>query len=259
MAQKLNISTYGQGNPIVLIHGWGVNSEVWQPVIEPLSAHFQIITVDLPGFASNTENVPSIYSIEAIADAILDALPERFVVIGWSLGGLVATEIASIAKARVKGLVTIASSPCFIEQDGWEGIKPVVLKTFHKQLSGDIKKTIDGFLKIQAMGSPHVRDDIKRIRDLVFKHSMPSQAILDQSLSLLESTDQRKLVQTINMPFLRLYGRLDSLVPKQVIEKVDELVPESKSHILRQASHAPFISDTDEFVETLINWLRPDN
>lgn len=182
MVQKLNISTYGQGTPIVFIHGWGVNSEVWQPVIEPISKNFQVITIDLPGFALNIENAPKDYSLDEVANSILAVLPEQFFIVGWSLGGLVATQIARLVAKKVKGLVTVASSPCFIEQEAWQGIKPVVLKMFHKQLSGDIKKTIDGFLKIQAMGSPHVRDDIKRIRDLVFKHPMPSQTILDLSL-----------------------------------------------------------------------------
>ena len=65
----------------------------------------------------------------------------------------------------------------------WPGIKATVLDSFHQQLQVDIKKTITGFLKIQAMGSPHIRQDIKQISQLVFQHAMASRTTLEQSLN----------------------------------------------------------------------------
>jgi pimeloyl-[acyl-carrier protein] methyl ester esterase len=84
---------------------------------------------------------------------------------------------------------------------------------------------------------------------------MASQATLDQSLTLLESSDYRHTLQNVTQPFLRLYGHADSLVPKIVIEKVNELAPKSDVYIFKQASHAPFISHADDFKEILIQWL----
>jgi pimeloyl-[acyl-carrier protein] methyl ester esterase len=59
------------------------------------------------------------------------------------------------------------------------------------------------------------------------------------------------------MPFLRLYGKLDGLVPRRVIEKITELSPQSDVAIFEQASHAPFISHPKEFHQTLNAWLSP--
>jgi pimeloyl-[acyl-carrier protein] methyl ester esterase len=276
MAETLQISIYpelqpqnnSQKIPLVLIHGWGLNSAVWQPLIDNLSDEFidtfAIITLDLPGYGVNVEKKLSAYSLENICQCIANIVNQPAIYLGWSLGGLVATEMALRFPEQVLALITVASSPCFIEmtteKDGislleWPGIKPKVLAAFHQQLQVDIKKTISGFLKIQAMGSPHIRQDIKQITQLVFQHEMASKNTLDQSLKLLESSDFRQQLQGVSQPFLRLYGEGDSLVPKAVIAQITKLTEHSDQHIFKQASHAPFISHADDFKQVLSKWL----
>ncbi|MCJ8318304.1 MAG: pimeloyl-ACP methyl ester esterase BioH [Colwellia sp.] len=261
MAETLQITSQGQGIPLVLIHGWGLNSGVWQPLAEKLSTFCKVITVDLPGYGLNIDNNLDDYSLVNISDKIVEAINEPAVYLGWSLGGLVATDIAQRYQDDTLALITVASSPCFVEQSStteqttWFGIKPLLLNAFHHQLAKDTKKTIDGFLKIQAMGSPHVRKNLKEIKDLIFQYDMPSRQTLDDSLALLEEVDLREELSLLTLPFLRLYGRLDSLIPKNVATFVDQLTPSSESYIFPHASHAPFISHPDDFFEVLKTWL----
>lgn len=256
MTNKLEITSQGSGIPLVFIHGWGMNSAIWQPVIDVLSADYEVHTVDLPGFAKNRQVSLDSYSIAEIAKLVVKAIDKRAIYIGWSLGGLVTLELALTFPERVLGLMTVASTPCFLEKEAWPGIKPAVLKSFHQQLAEDPAKTIKGFLKIQAMGSPNVRQDIKQVSELVMQHKMPEKVVLDKSLSLLETTDYRNVIAKINQPFCRLYGRLDGLVPKKVINLIDDLAPQSQSHIFEQASHAPFISQPNEFIDYLTMWVK---
>ena len=276
MAEILHISTYpemhslqkSQKIPLVLIHGWGLNSAVWQPFIKSLPDEFMdvfyIITLDLPGYGINVDKVVSTYSLANICQSIVDTIKQPAIYLGWSLGGLVATEMALSYPEQVLGLITVASSPRFIEERAeqaqvnqllWPGIKPTVLDAFHQQLHIDTKKTISGFLKIQAMGSPHIRQDIKQITTLIFQHEMANKITLDKSLYLLENSDFRLRLQDITQPFLRLYGDADSLVPKAVIEQIRQLAKNSEQYIFKQASHAPFISHADDFKQILSNWL----
>ena len=245
---------------LVFIHGWGFNSAIWQPTIEKLQDDFDIITVDLPGFGVNIDNSLNDYSLDNVVEKIQEAISQPAVYIGWSLGGLVATQLALSFPEKVLGCITVASSPCFLHKETgesiWPGIQPNVLTMFHQQLAQDTKKTIEGFLKIQAMGSPHIRQDIKTIRDLVMKHSLPTEQTLDDSLTLLETVDLRAQLSTLSMPFLRLYGKLDSLVPKHAIEKVAQLIPHSQQYIFDKASHAPFISHADEFNHVVSAWVK---
>jgi len=276
MAEILHISTYPelqslQSNPkipLVLIHGWGLNSAVWQPIINNLPDEFtdvfSIITLDLPGYGINVDKELNDYSLANICQSIVNTIKQPAIYLGWSLGGLVATEMALSYPKQVLGLITVASSPRFTEESAeqaggnqllWPGIKPTVLNAFHQQLHIDTKKTISGFLKIQAMGSPHIRQDIKKITTLIFQHEMANKMTLDKSLELLENSDFRLRLQDITQPFLRLYGDADNLVPKAVIEKISQLARNSEQHIFKQASHAPFISHADDFKQILSNWL----
>lgn len=281
MAETLQFFTYlepkKQSTPIVLLHGWGLNSAIWQPMIANLSSeftdNFHVITIDLPGFGSNVNKKITPYSLVNICEHITNTIKQPAIYLGWSLGGLVATEMALKHPEKVLGLITVASSPRFTEQRAeqrteqiiderevnqlvWPGIKPRVLNSFHEQLHIDAKKTINGFLKLQAMGSPHVRQDIKQISQLVFQYEMANKNTLDESLELLETSDYRERLKDINQPFLRLYGSADSLVPHSVIELVAELTKNnSDQHIFAGASHAPFISHVDDFTQVLTNWL----
>ena len=281
MAETLQFSTYLEPKkrsiPIVLLHGWGLNSAVWQPFIASLSAEFtdvfHIITIDLPGFGTNVNKKISPYSLANVCQHIANTVEQPAIYLGWSLGGLVATEMALAYPEKVLGLITVASSPRFTEQRAeqgsekvidekaanqllWSGIKPHVLDVFHQQLQVDAEKTISGFLKLQAMGSPHVRQDIKLISQLVFQHDMANKKTLDESLKLLETSDYRLQLIDIKQPFLRLYGSADSLVPKSIIEHVAKFTENnSDQHIFEGASHAPFISHLDDFTKILTDWL----
>ncbi|MGB1261787.1 MAG: pimeloyl-ACP methyl ester esterase BioH [Cognaticolwellia sp.] len=255
MAERLKIASQGQGTPLVFIHGWGLNSAVWQPCLAQLQTDFEVITLDLPGFARNNSFELSDYSLVALAEHIQQAVAKPAVYIGWSLGGLVASQISLNYPEQVLGLVTVASSPQFVERAYWPGIKASVLALFHQQLKQDTSKTISNFLKIQAMGSPHIRQDVKKMRDLVMQHPQPSQQVLDDSLQLLETSDLSAQLTGITQPFLRLYGKLDGLVPKQVVPLIDRLAPNSDSYVFEQASHAPFISHQAEFLAILTAWL----
>jgi pimeloyl-[acyl-carrier protein] methyl ester esterase len=277
MAEALHFSTFPkpqkQSIPIVLLHGWGLNSAVWQPLLDNLSTEFtdafHVITIDLPGFGANINRKVSPYSLANVCQQIMDTVEQPAIYLGWSLGGLVATEMALTHPEKVLGLITVASSPRFLEhrlaevtedkeanQLVWPGIKPQVLSAFHQQLHIDAKKTINGFLKLQAMGSPHVRQDIKQISQLVFQHDMANKNTLDESLNLLETSDYRSKLVDIKQPFLRLYGTADSLVPKSVIGLVAKLAENnSDQHIFQGASHAPFISHLNDFTQVLTDWL----
>jgi len=271
MSSSLIFKSIGHGQTLVFIHGWGLNSGVWQPLAEKLSEHYQVITIDLPGFGLNTENTLEEYTLAKVSEQIAHTINTPAVYIGWSLGGLVATNIAINYPEKVQGLITIASSPCFEEKvleekalgvtnvdetlNNWPGIKANVLTLFHQQLGDNIQKTLDGFLKIQAMGSPHIRQDIKQLRDLIMAYPLPSQETLDKSLTLLSSEDLRSQLIQIKVPFLRLYGKLDSLVPKTAITHINQLAPNSEYSIFAKASHAPFISHFDEFYQQLTQWL----
>lgn len=85
--------TAGTGNcHLVLLHGWGLNAEVWHCISEELASHFTLHLVDLPGFGRSRGF--GAMSLDEMAQQVLDAAPQNAIWLGWSLGGLVASQIA---------------------------------------------------------------------------------------------------------------------------------------------------------------------
>ncbi|MEB5962373.1 pimeloyl-ACP methyl ester esterase BioH [Enterobacter sichuanensis] len=243
--------TAGTGNcHLVLLHGWGLNAEVWHCISEELASHFTLHLVDLPGFGRSRGF--GAMSLDEMAQQVLDAAPQNAIWLGWSLGGLVASQIALSQPERVKALVTVASSPCFSAQEAWPGIKPDVLASFQQQLSEDFQRTVERFLALQTMGTETARQDARTLKQTVLSLPMPEVEVLNGGLEILKTVDLREPLAALAMPHLRIYGYLDGLVPRKVVPLLDALWPESESQVIAKAAHAPFISHPAEFCSALI-------
>ncbi len=247
--------TVGTGNcHLVLLHGWGLNAEIWHCIREELASHFTLHLVDLPGFGRSRGF--GAMSLDEMAQQVLDAAPQNAVWLGWSLGGLVASQIALSRPDRVKALVTVASSPCFSAQDAWPGIKPEVLAGFQKQLSEDFQRTVERFLALQTMGTETARKDARTLKQTVLSLPMPEVEVLNGGLELLKTVDLRAPLASLTIPHLRIYGYLDGIVPRKVAPLLDDLWPKSQSMVVAKAAHAPFISHPDEFCSALTVFIR---
>ena len=242
--------TRGEGNcHLVLLHGWGLNAEVWHCISEELSSHFTLHLVDLPGFGRSQGF--GAMTLEEMAERVLVQAPENAIWLGWSLGGLVASQVALTHPERVQALVTVASSPCFSARDAWPGIKPDVLAGFQQQLSEDFQRTVERFLALQTMGTETARQDARALKKTVLALPMPSVDVLNGGLEILKTVDLRESLTSLTVPFLRLYGYLDGLVPRKVVPLLDARWPQSESLIFAKAAHAPFISHPDAFCQAL--------
>ncbi|MBS5773924.1 MAG: pimeloyl-ACP methyl ester esterase BioH [Enterobacter cloacae] len=243
--------TKGEGDAhLVLLHGWGLNAQVWDCITAELSSHFTLHLVDLPGYGRSRGF--GAQTLAQMAQCVLAQAPEKAIWLGWSLGGLVASQVALQAPERVSALVTVASSPCFSARDAWPGIKPEVLAGFQHQLSEDFQRTVERFLALQTMGSDTARQDARLLKSAVLSLDMPSTEVLNGGLEILKTVDLREELQNLSLPFLRLYGHLDGLVPRKIVPLLDEMWPASESIIFPKAAHAPFVSHPQAFYDALL-------
>ena len=235
---------------LVLLHGWGLNAEVWHCIQEELASHFTLHLVDLPGFGRSRDF--GAMTLDEMALQVLEHAPQKAVWLGWSLGGLVASQIALQHPERVQALVTVASSPCFSAREEWPGIKPEVLANFQQQLSEDYQRTVERFLALQTMGTETARQDARMLKSTVLSLPMPDVDVLNGGLEILKTVDLREPLATLDVPHLRIYGYLDGLVPRKVVPLLDALWPQSESLVIAKAAHAPFISHPGEFCAALV-------
>lgn len=121
-ALHLHWRAFGDPNtePVLLVHGLGSSGADWAFQVGPLAEHFHVLVPDLPG-AGRSPGPPQ-HSIAGYARALLDVLDragiERAHLMGFSLGGAVALELALQAPSRVRRLITINSLPSY-RADTW--------------------------------------------------------------------------------------------------------------------------------------------
>ena len=250
----LHWETIGQGDRhLVLLHGWGLNASVWHCISERLSAHFCLHLVDLPGYG-RSQGFPAM-TLEEMVDAILPQAPERAVWLGWSLGGLVVSQLALSHPERVSAAIGVATSPCFSARPGWPGIRPETLSGFQQQLSEDFQRTVERFLALQTLGTDSARQDARMLKSVVLEQPMPTAEVLNAGLEILRTVDLREPMSALTLPQLRLYGALDGLVPRKIAGLLDECWPHSRSHIIAKAAHAPFISHPEAFCHEILAFV----
>jgi pimeloyl-[acyl-carrier protein] methyl ester esterase len=255
---SLFTQTIGNGPDVALLHGWGMNSDIWEDVIEDLSEYYRITVVDLPGHGRSTNDVhdPAVYTLEKLAEQIGDIIPVDSIVVGWSLGGLVATQIALDYPGRVKKLVLVASAPQFVKDENWpEGMDAEVLDGFAGDLQEDYKNTIKRFIAIQAFGSDNAREEQRIMRERIFRHGYPQLAALEGGLRILHESNLRPRLSEIKCPCLLLTGEHDSLFRQSAVASTLPLIKNAQLAMIKGAGHAPFLSHRKEFIYALKSFL----
>lgn len=251
----LYVERLGIGPDLVLLHGWGMNGAVFDGIKTELSTQFRLHIIDLPGFGYSVDLGIQDPHLAGWLDLLVKALPERCHLLGWSLGGMLAMRLASLYPQRVQSLITVASSPRFVAEQEWPGVKPEVLTSFSAQLQADIQKTIERFLAIQALGSSSARDDVRILRERLQSRPTPHPQALRMGLSLLQELDLRAELSTLSRPALHLLGRLDALVPAAVQAVWPQSTPAGQFHLFRASAHAPFITESNEFVAVVSEFI----
>jgi pimeloyl-[acyl-carrier protein] methyl ester esterase len=234
--KKIHITREGKGIPLVLIHGWGFDSQIWQPVLPLLTHRYELHCVDLPGFGQTP-----FMEWEDFKEGLFSELPAEFALLGWSLGGMVATRIALEESHRVTHLINVASSPCFVEDGLWPGILEATLSEFALRLVTEPERVLQQFMALQLSG---------RKGSIV---PSPTVKGLQMGLNWLLTWDFRKHLTTLKCPVLYVFGQRDLIVPKQTMAMMQNLYPNFHYFMLNKASHALFLSHPSDFAHLVEN------
>jgi pimeloyl-[acyl-carrier protein] methyl ester esterase len=246
MTAPLHLESRGAGTPVALLHGWGMNLRVFDGLAGALAAKHRVLAVDLPGHGRSAFDAAHA-GFDAQATDVAALLPDRCVVVGWSLGGQYALEFARRAPERVRGLVLLASTPRFVAGAGWEaGLKPALLQAFAEQLARDWHATLEEFLALQTRGSRESAAVLAELHHALRAHGEPLPEALVAGLAHLQTNDLRAAVPAIDTPALVIAGQHDRVTPPAAAEWLAATLPRADLTVLPRAGHAPFLSHADD-------------
>ncbi|MCB1776990.1 MAG: pimeloyl-ACP methyl ester esterase BioH [Candidatus Competibacteraceae bacterium] len=248
--------TFGEGPDIVFVHGWGMHSGVWEDVAEDLMDHYRVTVLDLPGHGYSQDACRAGSTLEDWAAAASAATPAAATWIGWSLGGLVAQQVAAMTPKKVSRLVLVNSTPCFVQRPDWpHGIALPVLQRFAEELREDYRAVLKRFIALEVHGSDRASAQLKQLKAMLFQHGDPDVSALEDGLAMLETRDLRPGLAKIAAPTLLLMGQRDQLVPADAGAAMLKQLPDARLRVFARAGHAPFFSHLPEFITELRAFL----
>lgn len=252
---RLKTKITGEGPNLVLLHGWGMNSEVWQPVLPVLEASFTVHCIDLPGHGVNTDCFPG-DRLEDWASAVIAMMPATSICLGWSLGGLLALAMVRQQPACVERLGLIACTPKFTASSDWpHAIEAALLDDFSGGVSVNDRATLSRFIKLASLGDPRAVQLSRRLQQSVNRHGTASLPALHDGLRFLRDEDLRPVFHSFTRPLWVALGDEDRLLPVEVISGLVLLNEAARIDIFDHCGHVPFMSYPDLFIKRLRNWL----
>jgi pimeloyl-[acyl-carrier protein] methyl ester esterase len=235
---------------LVLLHGWGTSSEVWESWITLLEHEFSVLRIDLPGLGSSTIHESEI-NRQNVLNLLAKQIPENSMVAGWSLGGMLAILLANQLPKKIKGLVTIATNPCFLERSDWAlGMTEKMFTTFEKSLLINVDKTLKRFFMLQVLGGSESKTALKTLQAI---NSKTVHSSLSGSLRLLRE-DVRGPLRLLEVPSLHIFGEKDQLAPVALCQQMAKLNPLAQVLEVAGAGHLPFISDPKLLADKLLEF-----
>lgn len=234
---------------LVLLPGWGLGLAPMQPLtaaLRGLDPHLQVQLEPLPELAS--------VAPQDWLDELDARLPQDCWLGGWSLGGMLAAELAARRGEHCRGLLTLASNACFVVRTDWPAAMPqATFAAFHAGCSADAQATLKRFSLLCAQGATEPR----ALGRLLFAGA-PAQdaAQLLAGLDVLAALDTRAALQAFGGPQLHLFAGADALVPVAAAGEVQSLLADVESGVIDAASHAFVLERPHEVAAAILAFLR---
>jgi len=250
MSIYVNIS--GSGPDLVLLHGWAMHGGVFAEIIPELARHYRVHVIDLPGHGRSSF-APEIASLDHIVEHVRPYVPPGSTVLGWSLGGQIALQLA--ARMSLRALVLVSATPKFVADQSWpQGMVPAVFAQFFARLHDNIISTVQDFLSLQVRGDVHATQTLKALRTQLTQLP-PDPRMLEACLTILSDTDLRAQLSTLLVPTLLIAGEHDRITHPRASQAMQQLLPQATYVEIKRAGHASFISHREEFLYALEAFL----
>jgi pimeloyl-[acyl-carrier protein] methyl ester esterase len=251
----------GNGKPILLIHGWAMDSSVWKFFREDFSADYTVIAVDLRGHGKSA-SLPGPYNLGRFAADIealvTDLNVHNATAIGWSMGVSVLLKMCAQSSARIDSLVFISGTPSLIARDNYpHGVPRATAYSLLRQLKRDFAAGMSNFYAQIFSDEGFNAGENEPIYSLVADiRRAPQPHIACEALESLQREDLRPLLNQITLPSLFIHGACDRICLPAASAYMAHAVRDAQLAIIDGAGHAPFLTAADRVHRTVRTFIR---
>ncbi|GLB59887.1 alpha/beta hydrolase [Cytobacillus sp. NCCP-133] len=241
----------GQGDPVVLIHGFCGSKDYWQKVIRPLAEDYRIIAIDLPGHG-DSEMPSGDSSIEKMAELIQGTIQELGVekasLFGHSLGGYVTLAFAEAHEDKIRKFALIHSTANPDSEEGKKGRDVAAGKIGAE----GIRSFVDGLVpNLFAPGEEH-KQELQTAKEIGYSTS--SEGAKAALKAMKQRPDRNMILKKTELPVLILAGGKDQIIPPEKAFTVER--PNIHQETIEEAGHMSMYETPVELVAVIREFMQ---
>jgi pimeloyl-ACP methyl ester carboxylesterase len=262
----VDVGSPGLHEPVVLVHGLGGQWQNWLENIPRLAQERRVLALDLPGHGLTPEPADGEISISGYGRCV-DAFCERLglgkvALVGNSMGGFVAAEVAIQFPARVSRL-TLVSAAGISSADALQ--RPVLL--FGRMATAIATNTAARYRMLAARPiTRHASLALVARHPRLLKADLAYEAFFkgagkpgfDDALRACLNYDFRDRLPDVKVPTLIVWGEKDSIIPVRDANEFERLIPDSRKLVMRDTGHIPMAERPQAFNDVLCEFLAEE-
>jgi pimeloyl-ACP methyl ester carboxylesterase len=242
----------GKGKPVVLIHGFAEDGDIWKEQVEFLEEHFHLIVPDLPG--SGRSSLISDMSMEGMAEVIHALLTKESIaectIMGHSMGGYISLAFAEKYPQMLSSFALVHSS-AFADSEEKKANRLKSIEFVKKNGAHEFLKATIFSLYTEAWVANNrafVEAQVEKSR------AFTDEAIIRYYQAMINRPDRASVLKNFHKPILFIIGEHDQAVPFSQSMQQCYLPDESHVHILRDSAHMGMLEETDKLNQALLHF-----
>ena len=244
----------GAGPAVLLIHGWLGNRSVWERQVAALRDRFTVVTIDLRGHGESSPP-RSGYTIGGMAadlEQLVRALGvPRIALVGWSMGGLIAQELARRLGDRCTALVLVCTTPGGLtDPKNPHADLPLV-----EQMRAAVAADFRGFVRTFVPTLFKAGSEAPLVAWLVGQCQRTPPHVAEICLESVIATDFRDKLSAVKAPTLVIHGRHDATFKLAMGEELKKGIRGAQLVVFEESAHAPNLEEPQRFNEVLGEFL----
>ncbi|MBL7849622.1 MAG: alpha/beta fold hydrolase [Cyclobacteriaceae bacterium] len=241
----------GTGRPLVFIHGFCDSLELWDDFILPFTAHYRVITLDLPGFGKS-DLLPQPFTLDDVGDALSSLFTElnldQPILVGHSLGGYVSLSLLARHPEQLSGVMLFHSTSSPDSEERKKVRDKVIAFVKENGVAPFVETFVPGLFANPA--DPAIPGTRKRTLQ-----TRP-EALTAYAAAMRDRPDRRSLLASTEKPVAILAGAKDVLIPFQDLRSMVQLAPKTQLFELPDAAHMGMFEAKNQAQNILSSYIR---